>query len=301
MRKLLISLVLLALVAIMSSKIENTVTGNKNKVAPPKPEEQKPAPEQEQKPQEQEDEEEKVEKKILTAPLTVTGTASTTVYAGVIQIGINFATLASCASEALAENTAKVKNALRELKKYGCDQESTSTVFFGITPKHREAAPVTEGKHMQVQAPTVDIEGWAVTQTLEVVVSSKKLAAKIIDTISNCGGYIIWVKWDIAEKAEKMARQKMHSVALENAVATANKTAKKLGYHLKKVNKVEIKAPTPLTPQIFKTFKEDFSIVGINKTLDVAIEIEFEMIKVQIIKKEKKQEQNEEKEGDDDN
>jgi uncharacterized protein YggE len=315
MRKLLISFLLLALVAIMSSKIENTVTGNKNKVRPPKPEEQKPE-EDKEKPQEQEEEEEKCEKKILTAPLTVTGTASTTVYAGVIQIGINFSTFASCASEALAENTAKVKNALRELKKFGCNQESISTVFFGITPKHRET-PKPEGKqmpenlpehmqqhrqeHMQEQCHPSEIEGWAVTQTLEVVVSSKKIAAKIIDTISNCAGFIIWVKWDIAEKAEKMARHKMNSVALENAVAIASKTAKKLGYHLQKVNRVEVKAPEPLSPQIFKTFKDDFTIVGINKTLNVAVQIEFEMMKVQIVKKERKAEQYEDKDGKDDN
>ena len=292
MRKLLISFLLLALVAIMSSKVENTLTGDRNQVNPPKPEEQKG--EDNDKPQEQEDED-KVEKKILTAPLTVTGTASTTVYAGVIQIGINFSTLASCASEALAENTAKVKNALRELKKFGCDQESISTVFFGITPKLREVTPVPEGKHMpehrQEHMPEPshpEIEGWVVTQTLEVVVSSKKIAAKIIDTISNCAGLIIWVKWDIAEKAEKMARHKMNSVAIENAVAIASKTAKKLGYRLQKVNKVEVAAATPLVPQIFKTFKDDFTIVGINKTLNASVVIEFEMMKVQIVKKERK-------------
>lgn len=269
MRKFLISLVLLALVAVMSSKIETNTSGEalveQQKPIQIKPQEQK---KDDDKKDEKDDHEEKEEKKIVTAQLTVDGRASATVFAGVIRIGIEFTTVGSCAVEALNENTAKVKNALKHLRKFGCNEESIYTVFFAITPHYKEC----EGK------PTTEIEGYIVTQTIEVVVVSKKLAAKIIDTTGGCGGILLWVTFDISAKADRIVRAKLIKQAVDDAVFKARKVAKRLGFRLQAVKAVVLNDSLPLEVQKFTTFA-GATLVGINKTLSLSVNIQFEMIK----------------------
>ena len=268
MRKLLITLILLAVVAAISSKAENTMEvklqGDSMPQTQDKPQEQHDKDDKDCK----DDKEEK--KEVIKATLEVQGQASTTVYAGLIKIGIEFTSTGSCATEALNENTVKVKNALREIRKLGCNEESISTVYFAITPHYKEC----DGKI------TSEVEGYFVTQTIEVTVSSKKLAAKIIDTTGSCGGVLLWVNWDISAKAIRLAKAKLIKEAVDDAVFKARKVAKRLGFRLVSVSKVKLNDSEPATTQTFKTFAGAV-ITGINKTLSLTVDIEFNMIKVQ--------------------
>lgn len=273
MRKLLVTLILLAVVAAISSKAENTMEVKLNGEMQPqkqdKPQEQHDKDDKEDCKEDKEDDK-KEEKEVIKATLDVQGQASTTVFAGLIKIGIEFTSSANCATEALKENTIKVKNALREIRKLGCNEESISTVYFAITPHYKEC----EGK------PTSEVEGYFVTQTIEVTVTSKKLAAHIVDTTGNCGGVLLWVNWDISAKAVRLAKAKLIKEAVDDAVFKARKVAKRLGFRLVSVTKVKLNDSDAPTAQTFKTFAGAV-ITGINKTLSLTVDISFNMIKIQ--------------------
>jgi uncharacterized protein YggE len=293
MKATLISLLILSACVLMASKVEDrsaVVLGRKpSQEQEDKPEKgDKPPQDQDQMPKEPEKEEtpkEEVPEKEVTinADLEVVGYAQKTVAANLIKIGLEFSSIACSVSEALAENSEKVRNAIKAIKSEGCKDEMITTVYFAITPKAREEKEMKDDgdKKMQNQHEYKHIEfDYIVTQTIEVTVSSKKQAVKIIDCSVSNGAVLLWVNWDISDKTEKYVKAYLIRAAIDDAVFKAKKVAKRLGFKLESVKKVKLNDGNPWVYANYK-IATGTELIGINKTVALNVEITFNMVKIQ--------------------
>ena len=297
MRTSLIALLILSACVLMASKVEDRssviLERKPTQEQNDKPEKgDKPTQDEEPKePKEPEKEEAPEKEVIINADLEVTGYAQKTVSANLIKIGLEFSSIACSVSEALAENSEKVRNAIKAIKSEGCKDEMITTVYFAITPKPREEKEKDmkddgdKNKQMQQQHDVKHVEfDYIVTQTIEVTVSSKKQAVKIIDCSVSNGAVLLWVNWDISDKTEKMVKAFLIREAIDDAVFKAKKVAKRLGFRLESVKKVKLNDGNPWVYANFKV-AAGTELVGINKTVSLNVEIVFNMVKVQKEKK----------------
>jgi len=295
MKASLITLLILSASVLMASKVENSSTvlleRKPSQEQNEKPEKPEKCPEEE-KPKEPEEcpKEEVPEVEVtINANLEVTGYAQKTVAANLIKIGLEFSSIACSVSEALAENSEKVKNAIKCIKSEGCKDEMITTVFFAITSRPRDEKDMKDdgdkNKQMQTQHEGKKVEyDFIVTQTIEVTVSSKKQAAKVIDCGVTNGGVLLYVNFDISEKTEKVAKTFLIRAAIDDAVFKAKKVAKRLGFKLQSVKKVKLNDGN-FGPFIQYKTAAGTEFIGINKTLSLNVEIVFNMVKVQKEKK----------------
>lgn len=191
--------------------------------------------------------------------ISVTGTATVTVFPDLLNMQFGVDTEAKTAQDAISTNSVTMNQVIEAVKKLGITEDEISTSSFNIYPEYNYTTePYTGIQHSQ-------LTGYKVSNTLYIKTSKLTLAGNILDAAVAAGANRVDnVSFTLSPAKQQSVQDDLLANAVINAKSRAEKALEPLGQQIigvKAVQLSEFNEPPPI--QLFSEAMAPVS--GVNK------------------------------------